>query len=440
MADFLDDYAIIGASGDNFDCDATGGWGTSGNASSVATNSGSKVEGSNSLDLTASDVGDSSWYHDVSSGNRFKITEKDLHFWFKYVKGKGANYLVQDGTAVVIRLFFGGTSKYADYRCTATGDLELKFGWQLLSASGKSLRGGSTGGGHNNGSDYDLDIYRVELKLNFANKNDTPLGMDCWFAGTIIKVTSGTSSSPVSFSDIAEYSNKDRTAFPLGLVNKQMILYNIKCGIQVGDGSSGSGHSGYIKDYSKFLLFNQLSEEVKHPIIVKNYSTLDLGLQVSGSESSYYVDGCQIVLPEDRYSDFSVENGGTLKLYDTKIYRWRYLYFGASSDSGSTIELHNVDIDSCETLFLRASTQNISYLSVHNNVNSINDYAVNITKPITSMDYLYCYRCSVGAKIDGDFTLKTFNLTDNTVDLKVLSGKTVSLIDSVFSESKLEVC
>jgi len=437
MADFSDDYVIVGASSDNFDCDATGGWTEGGNGSAVATNS-ECVEGSYSLDLTASNSGSSNWYHDVSSGNRFKITEKDLHFWFKYVKGKGANFLTQDGTAVVIRLYFGGTSKYADYRCTTTGDLELKFGWQLLSASGKNLRGGSTGGGHNGTTDYDLDIYRIDLRLNFSNKNDTPLGMDCWFIGTKITVTKGTSSAPATLQDLADYSNDDRTAFPLGVVDIQQTLAYIRCGLTIGDGNSGTGHQAYMTADSKFILMKQLSTEVKHHLVVNNYSTLVLGEKETGSDDNYFVRGCQLVLPASRYSDITVNNGATLKLYDTKVYRWRYVYLGASSDTSSTVELRRVDFDSCECVYFRSNTLNMDDVEVHDATTNNVQQGCEFIKEPDSIDYTRIYKCAEGAYFRDTMEVTGVSLTDNTnYDIGILEGKTVSLIDSKFSSSKL---
>lgn len=437
MADFSDDYAIVGASGDNFDCDSTGGWGDGGQANAVATST-DRVEGSASLELVAGGSGDAYWYHDVSSGYRFKITEKDLHFWFRYVKGKGDNFLVQNSTAVVIRLYFGGTSKYADYRCTSSGDLELKFGWQLLSASGTNLRGGSTGGGHNGGSDYNLDIYRIELHLNFANSNDTPLNMDCWFVGTTISVTSGTTTTPKTLSDLITYSNT-RTAFPLGLVSKLGNLAYIRSGLTIGNGSSGTGNEGHFKFLFNFVLMKQLSQEVKHHLTVKNYSSLVSGEIETGSDGSYYVRGCQIVLPPSMYSDINVENGGTLKLYDSKLYRWRYIYLGGSGDTASTVHLYSVDIDSCECVYFRANTLNLYNTSIHdstsNNVQQACEFHVS---PDTS-DLIKLYRNSEALHARETVTVSNCTIGDNSnYDIGVLEGKTLTMHNSVFSSSKLK--
>jgi len=437
MADFSDDYSIVGASSDNFNCDSTGGWGTGGNATSLATNS-DRVEGSYSLELTASNSGDSYWYHDISSGYRFKITEKDLHFWFKYVKGKGANFLVQNSTAVVVRLYFGGTTKYADYRCTSEGDIELKFGWQLLSCSGTNLRGGSVGGGHNGGSDYDLDIYRIELHLNFANKNDTPLAMDCWFVGTKIVVTNGTTSSPCTPEDIVSYSDTDRSAFPLGLAKLNGKLFDLKSGLDIGNGSDGAGNEGVFKITSSFFLLNQLSEEVKHHITVKNYSQFQSGEIETGSDDSYYVRGCKIVLPASRYSDFVVQNGGTCKLYATKLYRFRNIYLGALSDTGSTCEIHSVDFDSNECVYFRANTLNMSDVHIHDNPANIVNNACTFSVTPDSVSTVKIYRCPHGAYFDANVSVSDLTITDTTnYDIGIKDTYTVHILNSVFNANKL---
>ena len=434
MADFEDDYVIAGASSDNFDCDSTSGWSTGGNATGFGTNTSDKKEGSASLNLEASSSGDSYWYHNVSSGSRFKITEKNLHFWFKYVKGKGDNFLVQNGTAVVIRLYFGGTSKYADYRCTSTGDLELNFGWQVLSASGSNLRGGSTGGGHNGGTDYDLDIYRIELHLNFANKNDTGVfNMDAWFIGTSVSVKKGTSSSPATMSELKTYMNSTRTAFPLVLINITGNLIDLKSKLIVGDSSTSVG---YLKITNSYLHSNQLSDEVSLGVLVYSGACLQIGDKEVGSDDNYYVRGCTIVLNDDRTPEStSFVVYGDAKIYNTKIYNFKTVVFDEGA-SGDEIELQNVDIDTVTYVSFGTFTT-AKNVDIHNTLT--NSYSVVFTDVDSfSTSGLNVYRNTNGVRFNASITVNGLDITDVTGNQLVLKDSTtVNVVDSYFDDTKL---
>ena len=124
---YSDDFAIIGAAGDDFDCEAVTGWSTTGGVTPILLNSDNRG-GSNSVEMRAASTGVSTWQHDVGSADvdRFKISEETLNFWFRYSKGKGASYL-GDGSTLEVRLFFGGTTDFADYRPLDNADEELLF-------------------------------------------------------------------------------------------------------------------------------------------------------------------------------------------------------------------------------------------------------------------------------------------------------------------------
>ena len=416
MATIVDDYTIVGASGDNFDCDDTGGWTKGGNADD-ATTEDNRVEGDKALGLTTSDKDESWWYHDISSSNRFKITEKDLGLWFYYIKGKGDNILVQDSTAVVVRLYFGGTDKYADYRLTEAGDLSLAFGWQMLMCSGKELNGGSTGGGHNDDSDWDLDIYRFEFRINCANKAENPLGLDAIFVGTELEVQSGDSDTPVTMQDLEQYTFTDRS-FPIGTVKIDGKLANIHSGLKITSG-------GYVAAENQYLLFNQSSAEVKHHITVDD-GTLRVGKNVGKA-----YNGCQIVKPSGRTANVVVNSNGTLLVYNSKLYRWDTITLNGTSD------IQQVDIDSCELLVVQSDNNELNSIAVHDAVNNTVTHSMEIQTTADSVSKLLVYRCKDGVKFTDSGTVSGARMLDNTdYDILVLDGKDPSVVDSVYSNIK----
>ncbi len=418
MATITDNYTLVGSSSDGFDCENKGDWTTGGDAT-ISDNTDSKVQGSQMIGLQGKQGDNNTWTTDVSSGSRFKITEKDLGMWFFYIKGKGANFLVQDSTAIVVKLYFGGTDKYAEYRMTDTGDLELNFGFQMLMCSGKNMNGGSIGGGHNDGSDWDLDIYRFELQLNFANDTTADLGLDAVFIGTEIQVESGSSSTPVTVQDLYEYTNKDRTDFPTGVVALNKKLANINCGVSI-DG-------GYLVAENIYLLFNQNSVEVKHDIHVKD-GTFRIGRIEVGSDDSYSMLGCQVVKPSGLSSNIQVDANGSLEAYNSKFYRWEDIHLGG------TTKLSAVDFDTNGTVFIENTGVEFIDISIHNNTGNLRDNAVTFDANPAIGKALKVYRCIDGVYFNEDVVVTDVDVTDTTgYDIGVQEANSVSLVSSSYT-------
>ncbi len=411
-----DDYVILGASGDNFDCDDTGGWTKGGNAED-ATAEDNRVEGDKALGLTTSDTGDCYWYHDIADGSRFKITEKDLGIWFYYIKGKGANFLVQDSTAIMVKLYFGGTSKYAEYRLTTTGDLELDFGWQMLMCSGTNLRGGEIGGGHDDADDWNLDIHRFELHFNVANKVDVPLGLDAVFIGTEIDTSDGDETTPTTFEALWDYAYNTRSGFPIGVVDVNKNLVDIRCGIKVS--------GGYLASENQYLLFNQFSSEVKHHVNVTD-GTFRVGRL---EKSKYPMLGGGIAKPAGMSANFMVGANGAVEIYNSKMYRWTDIHLDGACNLGS------VDFDSDETVFVGNSAVTWYNITIHDATNTLRNQAVEVQVSTESLKKIRVYNCKDGIHVTSD-DCKLFDviLTDNTdYDVGVTDAKAVAFVNSTLS-------
>lgn len=463
---FTDDFVHVGAAGDNFNCDSTTGWtaftGGSFQAATIALNTIQPLSGTGCLSIKSGSAtaGDRGYFRDVSAGSRFKITEQTLNVWFNYAKGKGAQILSSTADAVRIRLFFGGTTDWAEYRLTTNGNDELRFGWQVLQCSGRNLNGGAVSGSWvNTPSNWDRDIFRVGIIFNVQNANDAAadpgLLVDSFFVGTKIVVSEGTTGgTPTTLNDLLAYQRQGgtRSGFPLGLVELDGVFATLRCGLDIGNGSNGTNNEGYLRLTDTFLLFNQWSAQVKHNITVKNFSQLDFGEGESitgvNGVNTVSVRGCQVVMPTDREdeistslpaaSDIIVENGGILRAYNTKFFRWRDIFLGAASDTLSEVELGSVIFDSCETVYFRANTLDMAGVEVYNNAQNDRDWCAEmIVSPDSNTDFL-AHDVDEGIHFRATLTMANYRAQDNVqYDLAILEGQTVTLVDSFFDPDKI---
>ncbi len=439
---YSDDYAIIGGTTtpNDFDCDAVGGWTAGGTAvTPILTNTDNRG-GTASVEMRGT-AGLATYSHDISATQGFNIDAGTLNFWFRYSKGKGAAYL-GDGTTLVIRLYFNATfTEFADYQPLDNADEDLLFGWNLLQISGRNLNGGSFNFTDND-TNWQREIRRVELRLNLQNANDkdtedAPLLMDSWFYGTKIIISEGTPAAPVSIEDVETYSNDDTVnhnssgTFPLGLVTVDDVFVDLKCGLDIGNGSDGINNEGNLRITSKFLLFNQWSSQVAQPVTVTNFSTLEFGEVDVGTDGNYGVRGCQIVMPPSRPNDITVENGGTLKLFNSKIFLFRDVFL----NSGSTVEMRGVAIDSCNIVYFDATTLDLQDIEIYNNTGGAQ--CAEFTVSTDSCVNFLVHDCAQGAHFRATVTITEYLAQDNTGnDLAVLDGFEATLVDSFFDNTK----
>ena len=439
-----DDFDFIGAAADNFDCDATGGWVNGGNGAAVVLDATAGIDGGGALELRASGAsGVATWEQDVTQAASFSTETNLVVFWFFYLKGKGANYMTQAGSGLVVRVYYGfplNANRYADFQVTDEGDLSLNNGWNRLYFSGRNRNGGGLGSAHNDGSDWALDVSRIQLRLDYANGNDAAqdpaLYMDNWETGTKLTVSDGTPGTPIALSDVEDYSNgTGRTNGPLQVLTIDDVFVECLCSLEIGNGSDGTNNEGNLTDSGKFILFNQWSTEVACNLTVKNFSTLELGEIEVGTDDNYAVNGCQLVLPASRIADVTVENGGTLNLYDCKLFRWQFVTF----DEGSTVELRQCDIDSCDVVRFRSAGVTIQDVGLHDAVTTQGDQAGEMTLSPSSCTNFLVYQNTEGVHFRGTVSITEYNAQDNTnFDLAILEGETVTVTDGVFDDAKIK--
>ena len=416
MATIEDNYIIAGADTDYLNCDSTDGWGKGGNAADPVTQD-ERVEGNKSLGLQTSDTGESWWYHDISPGNRFKITEYDLGLWFMYIKGKGNAYLVNDSSAVVVRLYFGDTDTWADYHLTKKGNASLKYGWQMLMCSGKELNGGSTSDGFQD-SDFDKEIVRFEFRLNAANKIDHNLGLDCIFIGNNITIKDGDKDNPYLLSDLEYYANNSRPNFPIGVVKSFGTLLDINTGLTIDN--------AYVKDTNKYILINQKSSEVKHHLSITNTAKFEIGDKTDGVTTG----GCYLTKPAGRNADITVSNDSIFNVYNSKLSRWNIITLDGQCDiqdsafiANEVVKINNSDIQMENNEIYDSTSNTLDEAIIVDNVGSINKLKV--------------YSNKVGIRFNKDLTVNMLECSNNSdVDIEVADSVNIEFINSSYNSIK----
>lgn len=480
------DYSTLNA------CEATTNWTAAGTATGFATDTNA-IQGTNSLALDGT-AGVATWTYDIPTLDQFDINATNLHFWLFYAKGKSTtNAFTDNADTLTVRLFFGtNLTNYSEYYLTENGDADVDFGWNLYQFSGTNYNGGGqllvttaapspgtwsvgdtltsnsntatitavisttqylvtapTGtfsGTITNGTstatfsslpDPTDDVSEVQLKIDWNSNPNPPLNMDFWFTGTKIQLQQGTELVPETFADLETWANDNG---PYRTVQIRDNLVDMRAGLEIGDGGA---NDGWLKDDTKFILFNQYSEEVKHDLVVFDGSGLELGDLESGTDGDYGVNGCQLVQPVQRFADIDIQDGATFRMYVGKIFRWGDVNLGAASETtGSTIELDTIDFDSCETVFFRATgTMNLNNIEVHNNANQVRNNAAEMTQTpdeisgflvYDNFHGLYFRPTASSIKVD-----EYFAQDNEVIDLGVLDAKTVTIVNGVFDETKI---
>ena len=432
---YSNDYTAV------HNCDNTTGV-TAPAGGTLTNNSTKQVEGTAAVEYVADGTGVKEIRFSITS-TPFKIIEKDFLMWFYYVKGKSAQYLADAASALTIRLYFSATpgTIYADYYMG--GDKDLPFGWKTYVASGKNYS--ALGAGHNNGTHWNDNVQHVGIMLNFQNSNaggtggtDVPLLVDELRVGTKIVCASGTAVTPETEQDLLTYSQDDGSrspnARPLGVVEVNYNLVNLLCGLDVGDGTN----AGHLAIENKLVLFNQQSVEVEHPFRVRASSSFVGGKLEAGVDANYPVEPIQIVMASGRFADITIEDGGSFTLYDGKIFRWRNVYFGAAAADTGTIILQRVDVDSCETIYFRRTNTELLDVEIHDNPQNDRSQAVELSADPDKFENVLLHDCNQAIHIRASASVKGLVATDNTVDIAVLEGVTLTAINSTFSTGKLQ--
>jgi len=337
-------------------------------ASFLYGNDLSPQEGLTVGQILASAAGRGFVRRDLGVGNAFDLINNDLTWWFFYVKGKGDAILTDvPGTGewpVSVRVYSAATPGTAWTEWDLAGNDTLIASWNFLVISGNNYSREGAGGGATLSA-----IRHIEFRFNFARATeggfttgDEPIGLDFIKYGNTITITGGTTpDAPADFAGLAAWSDgdpADRVNSPAqGLVIKEDVFNSVLAGINIGDGVAATRFS----DQNQFYLVRKFSRLVPHNFRVQNLGVCTFGTKDVGSQRTYAINGCQLVVPEftedsllnpidptteineaQYTTNFLMSAGGTANLYATKVFRFLTVDFGAPS---TTVELIEADID-----------------------------------------------------------------------------------------------
>jgi hypothetical protein len=433
-------------------CDATTGWTNDGFDTWEAGGdfTDNRREGTNLIEFAESTIGWQSAAYDLGGTSTFDLTENDVHFWFYYT-AKGEQVLASSGS-VVLRVYSAATrgTNYAEW--DLSGHVNEALYPPLLASWNKFLISGDNptrvGAG---GAPTYTAIRWIEMRYDFAasneNQGDPDLGIDWFKYGNTITVQGGTSGTPENFVNLQTWDDRAAATADIaddphyGLVESADVFVELWAGMQIGSGAS----STYFAAENYFIYNRAFSQTVAHDWRVQNNATLRLGKKDIGTQATYAINGCQLVCPNvtidqepassSHNSNFIVESGGTFLGYATKLYRWKDIWFGDASGSADDVDLIDCDFDDNNNIEFRSSTLKVKNSKFHDPAGS--GYVGSIYIAPQSLEGIQVFNCERAFHFKASVTVSNYIATDNTYDLVIDDGLTVTLINSTFDPDKI---
>jgi len=375
-------------------------------------------------------------------------TANDFTWWFYYTAK--SEQVLGPSDSIVVRVYSTATAgtDYVEWELTGhtTDGLfpALVASWNRFICSGDNP---TTVGG----TGATLTAVRVvEVRFYFTNPNtqngDPDLAIDWWKSGNTVQVTAGTSASPADIESLSTWDavGSDPSTDPgYGLIGLRDVFIELWNGMQFGDGTTAT----YFAVENTFVFNNQFSVAAQHDWRVKNNATLRVGKKDVQTQGSYAVNGCSLVTPDVAIdgdtdypmADFIVEGGSSftnkLLAYASKFYRWKDVFFGLAAGSAGEIDLIDCDFDTCENIEFRSSTLKIKDCKFHDPTGD--GYIGTVYVAPQSIDGIQVFNCTRGFYFKATMEMTNYVATDNTYDLVVDDGLTVTLVNSTFDKDKI---
>ena len=411
----------------------------------IYQNSISPQQGSTCGNILSNATGRQFVRRDLGAGNTFNMLTNDITWWFFYVKGKGDQILTDvPGTGewpVSLRVYSDATpgANWAEW--DLAGNDTLQAAWNFLTVSGDTpSRTGGTGVTY-------TAIRHLEFRFDFARSTeggfttgDEPIALDFIKYGNTITITGGDGADPdADYAGLFAWSEgdpADRVNDPAyGLVIKEDVFNSILAAVDFGNGTAAT----VFTDINQFVLNRTFSDTVRHDIRVRNNATVTLGTKDVGSQDTYAIEGVQIVTPstaEDGStglptSDFIVQSGGTLNIYNSKIFRYDQVEFL----SGCTVD--GLEVDFADNDFVVIADTDVTLLNCKIHDNTGLGYAGEISAAAT-ITGTQIFNQTRGLRFTASITVENYIATDNSdSDIVVENLLTVTLDDSTFDRQKI---
>jgi hypothetical protein len=427
-------------------CDnTTGVTSTSGLTASTIAIETNRKEGTGSIDLESTGTGLRGATFTISPAIDLRTTEISCWFFNPGFSDDGARILGDVDSDLRLRVYNGGgtSANYAEF-----DQSQLKFFdgqatryptlWSILRCSGDAGQETRTNGTWTTTQASSVDAVAVifgqtaDSAAGFLGQ-DTPFLIDFVKAADKIIVTGDNSGTPWTFQDIY---NADQTN-AWGLVQKRENFYTFFCGLEFGDGTTGS-----FADENVSVFFDHSSKDHAYDITIKNNFTVTLGEKNIGTSDTYAQDGVIIRASENGIFDststkvapaFTVESGGILQAYATTIAGYGTVNLG--SGGSGVIELVGVDLYDNNAVEFRSTGLTADNIRVHQLSTDKGDLGTIFNVPV-SMSRIQVFNSNDALEFRESFSVNQYIASDNTFDVVILEGEEMVLQNSSFNTIK----
>ena len=361
----------------------------------------------------------------------FSITTYEAGAWIlnPVVDNDGIDIIANAADGIFLRLY--SNSYYADFYQPQHRNLDgtWKGGWLYLKASGgpgAEDRNGGTWGTAQTSNITHIAVMVHSGSGDSTDKNSGKIGTDWSKYYNKITATGGTSSTPLTLKDVLDTDkDKDSGGGVWGIVSNASDFYNLSAGLQIGDGSTTT----YFDIKNEYLLLNQTSQDKKSHFYIKNGANVHIGNKDSGTKD-YANSGSNIT--SNGKSDFTIDSGANVGLYDSKIQGFNNITLNSS-----------VDIIKCDFYDNTHVYFNNTGLSLKNSRMYFDDSnrgnVGTVQANPSTVDNIKIFQTNDGLNIQSNSLLiNKYNASYNTYDICVADGNSITLLNSSFDENKLK--
>ena len=358
----------------------------------------------------------------------FDFTLWEVGFWFLNPKAtpQGDSPIMSTVTdAFQIRIYSSANdNQYAEYDWG--GDNQMIGGWNYIRFGDSQPNRVGSGGAPNYNAITRIGfvILNVNANNDKQDNGDAYYAMDFFHRYQKIVVTDGTEVAPIETGDIM--SIVDTKPF-YGVVKKTESYHEMRCALEIGNGSA----STFFRAEKEQFFFNPIDSNRPYEIRVKNNAELKFGKKVTGSGGAVYAqDGCKVLHAIKGVADIVIEAGGVLKFYASQFRNWDNLDLGGNG--AGLIEFIRSDLfENVSTLFKSTGVEvsNIRMHFLEGNEAPIGQ----VLQVPTKLFQVKVFQCTDGLEFRVSATAEQYEAGDNTSDILILEGETVTMIDSKFS-------
>lgn len=387
------------------------------------------------------------------------VRDNEIGFWFlNAYQNQGGTRLFDplsfNANQIAVRLYSGSNAveyyqdQFVDFNgdwlggwlfCRASGvgneDAVISGTWgatQAAAVDGVSLilRQNATNGG-NNDAEHCIDWIHYWDKIIVTGYADEPTNTQPWrMADIFAKAQENISTNPDG---------------EWGQVENTENFYKLFAGLEIGDGSTTTEFEAD----NEYIFFAASSEDLDYDVTIRAGATVTLGVKDVGNDGTYAQNGVQMVVAENAVwpkntsplkprPNLTVQSGTVDAVFNTFATLIRgFNVINLGQNGAGTIEGIGADFFDNTTLELRSTGLDWLNVRCHFPDGSEGDLGTVFSLP-AGFDGVRAFQCLDAFEFRVTATIDNFFAGDNTRDLLVLEGTTLTAINSSFNNTKLE--